>query len=152
MCMYNIQQEVLRCQVEFVMQCSKRKASRCLLPLEQVTGRLKWLKMVSSLSMKLIKYQSVFRLMETSTEHDPKVVTSVCPWKLQVVCFWGHSFTLAVKCPLRLGAGMRCWPHADTADQWQGRAATPQGHFQRSPVRASVPATAKHGTLRPWGT
>lgn len=91
--------------------------------------------------MKFIKYQSVFKLPETSTERDPKVVASTCSWKLQVVCSWGHSFTLAVRCLLRLGAGMRCWP--DTADRWQGRAATPQGHFQRSPVQASVPATVK---------
>lgn len=84
-----------------------------------------------SLSMNLIKYQSVFRLTDASTECDPKVVASVCSWKLQIVYSQGHSFTLAVRCPLRLGAGMRCWPN--TADQWHSRAATPQGRFQRKP-------------------
>lgn len=95
--------------------------------------------MVSSLSMKLIKYQSEFRLTETCIEHDPKVVASMCSWKVQVVCSQGHFFTLAVRCPLWLGTGMRCWP--DTADLWQGSHTS--GTLPEEPTGSDVLAAAE---------
>lgn len=89
--------------------------------------------------MKLIKYQSEFRLMETGIERDPKVVASMCSWEVQVFCSRGHFFTLAVRCPLWLGPGMKCL--LDTADPWQGSHTS--GALPEEPTGSDVLATAE---------